>query len=189
MKMKYFHIILIIVSILVLGCEQPPLAEMDNAREAVFRAENDANAARYAAGTLDRARNALGLMQQEADSKRYEAAKTYAAEAIAAAEKAILDGSAGAQRAAGDSAALVSGLRREIDETSMNVSGARYSLMDLDYESLDRRIVNAHNTADQAEFEQASGNYQNAIDKAAAVRSDLANINQMVASAAVIRKK
>jgi len=187
MKTKIFYIVLIVL--IFLGCEQPPLAEMESAREAVFRAENDVNAALYAAGTLSRARSAIGQMQLEADSKRYESARTYAAEAVQAAEKAIIDGKAGAQRAASESSAVVSGLRQEIDQASSNVSGARYSLMDLNYDDLDRRLVNAHNTADQAEFDLAAGNFQNAIDKASTVRSDLANINQTVASAVVIKKK
>ena len=188
MKTKLLFIILIFL-LFFIGCEQPPSAEMESAMEAVFRAENDADAVFYAAGTLSRARSAIGHMQLEADSKRYDAARTYAAEAIAAAEKAIIDGRAGAQRAASESSALVSGLRQEIDQTSSNVSGARYSLMDLNYDDLDRRIINAHNTADQAEFDHAAGSYQSAIDKAEAVRSDLANINQAVASAVVIKKK
>ena len=187
--MNKVNFIFLILIVLFLGCEQPPLAEMESAVEAVFRAENDADAVMYASGTLARARNAIELMQQEAASKRYDAARTHAAEAIAAAEKAIIDGKAGAQRTVTDSSSLVSGLRQEIEETSKNVNGARYSLMDLDYDSLDRRIVNAHNTADQAEFDQAAGSHQSAIDKATVVRSELANINQIVANAAVIRKK
>ena len=187
--MNRFYYIFFVLFILFLGCEQPPTAEMDSAIEAVFRAENDADAVMYASGTLARARNAIELMQQEAASKRYDAARTHAAEAIAAAEKAIIDGKTGAQRTVTDSSSLVSGLRQEIEETSKNVNGARYSMMDLDYDSLDRRIVNAHNTADQAEFDQAAGSHQSAIDKAAAVRSELASINQIVSNAAVIRKK
>ncbi|MCL2266511.1 MAG: DUF4398 domain-containing protein [Treponema sp.] len=189
MKIKRLYFVLIIISIFLSGCEQPPLAEMESAREAVFRAENDENAVLYAAETLARARSAIDLMQQEADSKRYEAAKTHAAEAVAAAEKAIADGRAGSQRAGVGSISLISGLRQEIEETSKNVSSARYALMDLDYDALDRRIINAHNEADRAEFDQAAGKYQDAIDRAAAIRADLANINQMVANAAVIRKK
>jgi len=182
-------IFIIIVIVLLLGCEKPPLAEMDSAREAVFRAENDANAVQYAGGTLARAKDALGRMQAEADSKRYDAARTHANEAITAAEKAISDGNAAAQRAGTESASLISGLRSEIDETTSNVSSARYALMDLDYNELERGILNAHNTADRAEMDQSSGRYQDAADKARSVRADLANINQVVANAAPIVKK
>jgi len=185
-KFKYLFFILIVI---ISGCEQPPLAEMDSAREAVFRAENDADAVQYAAGTLARAQDALRRMQIEADAKRYDSARTLAAEAASAAEKAVNDGRAASQRAGVDSAALVNGLRSEIDETTSNVSAARYAQMDLDYESLDSRIVNAHNAADKAEADQAAGRYQDAANGAREVRSDLANMNQIVANAAPIRKK
>jgi len=181
--------ILFIVLIFAVGCAKPPLEEMDNAREAVFRAENDANAARYASGTLARARDAIGRMDGEANSKRYDSALTYAAEAIAAAERAIAEGRAGAERAGLDSASMVSGLRAEIEETSRNVNGARYSLMDLDYDALDRAIVGAHSDADRAEFDQAAGRFQDALDGARDVRMDLSRINQIVASAAAGGKK
>ena len=188
MKIKFYYFVFI-VFIFALGCANPPLAEMESAREAVFRAENDSDAVQYASSTLARARDAVRRMQSEADSKNYEAVKTLAAEAIAAAEKAIIDGRAGAQRAAGESALLVAGLRPEIYETSGNVSAARYSLMDLDYDALERSIINAHNTVDLAEADQAPGRYQDAIDKARAVRADLFSINQTVASAVIIVKK
>jgi len=187
MKIKLLYIL--IIPVFFLSCEQPPLALMDSAREAVFRAENDADAVQFAGGTLERAQDALRRMQTEADSKRYDAVRTLAEEAIAAAEKALIDGKAGAQRTGSDSTALLSGLRSEIDETTSNVSSARYAQMNLDYDALDRIIVNAHNTADRAEIDQAAGRYQDAIDKAKTVRADLANINQMVANAAPIVKK
>jgi len=188
MKIKFLYIVFA-VFFLILACDRPPLTEMDTAREAVFRAENDADAVQYAGGTLMRARDALRNMQTEADSKRYDSARNYANEAIAAAERAINDGRTGAQRAAAESSSIVSGLRSEIDETSRNVNGARYSQMVLDYDDLDRRIVNAHNTADLAQANQAAGRYQDAIDNARTVRSDLANVNQLVANAAVVLKK
>ena len=175
--------------VLVLGCARPPIAEMENAREVVFRAENDNNASQYAAGTLARARDALQRMQTEADNKRYDAAKTNAAEAISLAERAINEGRLGAERARENSDNLVTELRSDIEETERNVNGARYSLMDLDYDTLDREIVNAHDQADRAEVSQTNGRYQEAADIARDVRSNLVNINNRVANAAVIRKK
>jgi len=188
MKMKLIYTFCILAA-LVIGCASPPLTEMENAREAVFRAENDANAVQYAGGTLARARDSLRRMQDEADSKRYDAAKTHAAEAIAAAEKAIADGRAAAQRAGGESDALIASLRAEIQETERNLNGARYSQLVLDYNALDRAIVDAHSTTDQAEIDQAAGRYQQAMDRARIVRSDLTEINEKIANAATTRKK
>jgi len=188
MKVKLFYIFCI-VPILVMGCAKPPVEEMEKAREAVFKAENDANAVQYASGTLARARDAIKRMEMEADSKNYEAAKTNAAEAVLAAEKAINDGRISAQRAGEEAGSLISGLRVEIDETARNVAAARYSLLALDYDTLDKAIVNAHNMTDQAEVDQVMGRNQQALDKARTVRSNLNDINQKVANAATGRKK
>ncbi|MCL2440679.1 MAG: DUF4398 domain-containing protein [Treponema sp.] len=188
MKIKLFYI-LVIVSILLIGCEQPPLTEMENAREAVFRAENDSNAVEYAGGTLARARDSLRRMQEEADNKRYDAARTYASDAISTADRAIAEGRIAAQRVGGESDSLISTLRDEIEETFRNVNGARYSQLNLDYDSLDRTIMDAYNTADQAEADQAAGRHQQALDRARVVRSDLSDVNQSIAAAASARKK
>jgi len=188
MKLKLFYI-LIAVSVLIVGCAKPPLEEMDRAREAVFKAENDANAVQYAQGTLARARDALKRMQSDADSKNYDGAKTNAAEAIAAAEKAISDGRASAQRAGSEANSLISSLRLEIEETTRNLAGARYSNMALDYNSLDNAIIRAHETTDKAEIDQVMGRSQDALDKARIVRSDLSDINLKIANASTTRKK
>jgi hypothetical protein len=127
-------------------------------------------------------------MQIEADSKRYDAAKTLAAEAIAAADRAIADGKTGAVRAREEAASVLAGLSTELDETSRNVSGARYSQLDLDFDALDRDLRSAYNLADRAEADQAEGSYQDALDKAREVRANLFDINQKVATA-VPRKK
>jgi vacuolar-type H+-ATPase subunit D/Vma8 len=173
---------------LVMACAQPPEAEMQSAREAVFRAENDADAVQYGYGSLTRARSALSNMQAEADSKRYDAAKTHAAEAIAAAERAIADGKAGSNRVRSEASALINGLRNEIEETSRNINGARYSQVPLDYNALDQSIKNAYDTTEKAEVDHAMGRYQDALNKATEVRSTLSNINNMIANA-IVRKK
>jgi len=189
MKVKFIYIIFCVLLVFVIGCETPPVAEMDNAREIVFRAENDPNAALYAAGTLARARDALQRMEDESSNKRYDAAKTYAAEAISLAERAMADGRIGASRVRDTSNTLVSDLRYDIEETERNINGARYSLLVLDYDELDKEIIDAHNAADRAEVNQAAGRHQEAIDIARDVRTNLSNINDRVAGAATARKK
>jgi len=187
MKARYIPAVCLILA-LFLTCAKPPLAEMESAREAVFRAENDANASQYAASSLARARDALKNMEAAADSKRYDAAKTHAMEAIAAAEKAITDGVAASGRTKDEAASLVSTLVPEIEDTSRIVNGARYSQLDLDYDQLDSEIINAYDLSDRAENDQAQGRYQDAIDKAREVKADLFDINQRV-SGAVTRSK
>jgi len=182
MKVKFIYIICI-VSALVFSCAKPPLAEMESAKEAVFRAENDADAVAFASGTLTRARDSLRRMQVEADSKRYDAAKTHALEAKAMAEKAITDGKAAAIRAKDESSTLISGLRSELDETGRNLNGARYSQLNLDYNALNRDLNSASDTTDQAEADLAQGNFQDALEKGRQVRATLSDINQKIALA------
>jgi len=188
MKLKFIYI-LVILAVITVGCAQPPVAEMDKAKEAVFKAENDPYAVLYANTSLARARESLRKMQDEADSKRYAAAKAHALDAISAAEKAVADGRAGSQRAGGQTDALITTLRAEIDETSRNINGARYSNLALDYDTLDRGIVDAYATTDLAEIDQAAGRFDQAQDRARIVRSDLADINSKVANAVTKRKK
>ncbi|MCL2209071.1 MAG: DUF4398 domain-containing protein [Treponema sp.] len=188
MKLKNLFFILITI-FLAAGCAKPPIAEMENAREAVFRAENDNDAVLYGGSSLARARDALKRMQSEADSKRYDAARVNAAEAIAAAEKAIADGKTGVVKAKSDAVSAISGLKQEIDDTNRNVSAARYSLLDLDYNALDNSIRYAYSGYDQVEAAQAEGRYQDVVNKAMEVRSNLAGINSLVANAIPARKK
>jgi len=192
--MKVISIYIIIaVSLCLFGCATPPVEEMENARNAVSKAANDENAVRYASGTLARARDALKDMEDAAQSKRYDDAKKYAEEAIAAADKAIVDGRSAADRAVNitvaDSDFQASVLKEEIDKTSSDVANAQYRQLALDYASLFNTIENAYSTLDQAQVDNAAGRHQDAMDKAGIIRSALYNVNQAVANAAVSGRK
>lgn len=173
------------------GCAKPPTEEMNNAVEAVTRAENDADAATYAGNTLARARDALNRMQAEADSKRYDAAKTYASEAISAAERAIADGRAGAQRARAEAASLVESLGPLIAETDQGIKAAQAAGLPLDFAALGREFDAARNSSDQAEIALAGGQYRDAMEKGRNAQAGLNSINQELSGAvmAVSRKK
>jgi len=177
-----------LAAVLFLSCAKPPIAEMDSAREAVFAAENNADAAQYGTVSLDRARSAIRNMEDAANSKRYDAAKTYAAEAVTLAEKALTDGKAGAARIREEAASNLSSLRSEIEETSENVNGARYNQLALDFDDLDRGIRDAYVSYDQAESSMSNGMYKDALDKAMSVRAELAGINQKITNAVQRRK-
>lgn len=190
MKVKLIYIFCVVL-VLVLGCAKPPLAEMESAREAVFRAEADPDAVLYAGGSISRAKDSLKRMQAEADSKRYDAAKTHAADAITAAEKAIADGKAAAVRAKSESEALVGGLRPAIEEAERNLNGARYSNLRLNYNELSRDLDTASDTVDQAETDFLEGKYQDAINKGRTARSIIGDVNEKIslASTSVSKKK
>jgi hypothetical protein len=190
MKTKLIYLACILL-ILVSGCAKPPVAEMDSAREAVMRAENDRDAVVYGGGSLARARDSLRRMEVEANSKRYDAAKTLAAEAIAAAEKAIADGKTGAVRAREEAAALLSGLKPAIEETEQGINAARTAAMDLDYTELDQELTGARRDTQDAENAMADSEYQNALDKGRKARAALSDINYKLTNAvtAASRKK
>lgn len=172
--------------VLTLGaCAKPPAEEMNNAREAVTRAENDANAVLYAAGTLARARDALNRMDAEANSKRYDAAKTYATEAVTAAERAIVDGRAGAARARDEAASLVAGLRPAIAETGQGLKAAESAKLDLDYSVLNQDLETARFNTEQAEVALSGDQYQEALNKGRSAREGLNNIDQQLSTAAM----
>ncbi|MDR1575827.1 MAG: DUF4398 domain-containing protein [Treponema sp.] len=173
------------------GCARPPTEEMNNAVEAVTRAENDADAALYAGNALARARDALNRMQTEADSKRYDAAKSYASEAISAAERAIADGRTGAQRVREEAAALVAGLGPLIAETDQGIKAARAAELPLDFAALGREFGAARDSSDQAEAALSGGQYRDALEKGRDAQAGLGRINQELSGAvmAVSRKK
>ncbi|MCL2273263.1 MAG: DUF4398 domain-containing protein [Treponema sp.] len=187
--MRKIGSLLIILLVLAVGCVKPPTEEMENARDAVFRAQNDPAANEYAMNTLVRARIAIQRMDEEAANKNFDMAKTHAAEAIALAQRAINEGKQGAGRSETSTSSAVINLRPEIEETQRNINGARYSNLKLDYDALDRDMIKAHNDADRAEASQADGRVQEAQDIAREVRANLAAINQKVAGAASSRKK
>jgi len=191
MKLRQIYAAALVAALtaaVVTGCAKPPVAEMDSAREAVFAAENDADAAQYGTVSLERARTAIRNMEDAANSKRYDAAKTFAEEAISAAEKAKTDGKAAAARVREEAASNLSSLRSEIEETSVNVNAARYNQLALDYNDLDKGIKNAYVSYDQAESSMSAGMYKDALDKALSVRAELADINQKITNAVQRRK-
>jgi flagellar biosynthesis/type III secretory pathway protein FliH len=180
-----------ILALIISSCAKPPVAEMDSAREAVLRAENDQDAVLYAGSSLTRARDALRRMENEANSKRYDAARTYAAEAVAAAEKAVADGKTGAARARDQAATMLDGLGLAINETGRNLNAARSARLDLDYQQLNSELDSALRNLDLAEIDNVMGRYGEAVDKGRNARASIGSINQQIsnASTSVSRKK
>jgi hypothetical protein len=171
------------------GCAKPPVEEMDAALSAVTRAENDPDAAAYAGNTLIRARDALASMRTAAEAKQYDSARTYAAEAVNAAEKAVTDGRAAAERAREEVAALTALLPEAFAETDRAVKAAEGKNIDL--AAISRDLEAARRMMDQAVVAEAGGNYREALEKGQAARSALGDIRAKLSAAAmaVSRKK
>ena len=175
----------LIVALLTMACAKPPTEQINDATEAVARAENDIDAITYAGNSIARARDALARMQTEVDSKRYDSAKSYAAEAIAAAERAVSEGRAGAERARTEAAALVTGLPPLVAETGQGIGAAFAADLDLDFDSLNRNFDTACRTTEQAQEALSDSRYEDAIRLGRSARSELTGINQQLSSAAM----
>jgi len=169
---------IILISTLICACSTPPREEMENANDAVTRAENDADAVTYASNILVRARDALTRMQNEADSKRYDAAKTYAAEAVMQAERAIAEGKTGAERAKADAENLINSLPGPLAETSNALDAAwNAEKVRLDFAALTADMEAARHTYEDARQSLQNNHFRDAMSQGQTVRSLLSGIN------------
>jgi len=167
------------------ACSAPPTEEMQRARDAVTRAENDADAVAYAGNTVVHARDALTRMQDEADSKNYDTAKEYALEAINSANKAIADGQSAKERSKAEASALLDSVQNSLAETSNAINNAR-SVPDiqLDFNAITQDTDEARQIYGEAQQSFQDGNNPDAIAKGQAVRGQLADINTTINEAA-----
>ena len=189
--MKKLHLILPVVLIMILAaCATPPTEEMNRAKDAVTRAESDANAVAYAPTALTLARDALTRMQNESDAKRYEAAKNFAEEAIRNAERAIAEGRSGAGRAKEEAESLINSLPPQLAETSNSLNAAKeVQGIQLDFAVLQADLESAYRTYDDARQSLQVQNYTDAIMHGQTVRSVLAGINGRLTGGAVVASR
>jgi hypothetical protein len=176
---------------LITACAKPPTEEMEAARTAVARAENDPDVAVYAVSTLARAREALSNMEAEALAKRYDTARNYASEAVTNADKAISDARTTMTRARDDSANALNALRNAITETDSTIAQGKRSRLSLDWDQIDRDFAGAMTVAGEAEAAAAANYYRNVVERANTARTALGAITAQIsgASLAVTRKK
>jgi hypothetical protein len=186
-------ILLLFGLVIALGaCAKPPTAEMEAAEAAVTRAENDPDAAAYADSALARARNALTRAQTEVKAKRYDSAKTYAAEAVSTAEKAVSDGRAAAARAKEEAGALLTQVKELLTDTENALENAKtVPLVQLDFPALTGDLDGARNNISQADAANNTNRPREALDKGRAARSALGDIQNKIGDGvrAVSRKK
>ena len=186
MKRIFSAICVAFVFVLAISaCSAPPTEEMQRARDAVTRAENDADAVAYAGNTVVHARDALTRMQDEADSKNYDTAKEYALEAINSANKAIADGQSAKERSKAEASALLDSVQNSLAETSNAINNAR-SVPDiqLDFNAITQDTDEARQIYGEAQQSFQDGNNPDAIAKGQAVRGQLADINTTINEAA-----
>ncbi|MDR0758637.1 MAG: hypothetical protein LBF74_00795 [Treponema sp.] len=179
-----------VVSLMVLGfiiflggCAKPPTEDMEAATEALIRAENDPDAVAFGETSLNRARDAIFRMRQEANAKRYDAAKAYAAEAVSAAGKAVSDGRAAAQRARDEAEGLIASIQNSLTETEGLLSNAKGNGLELDYEVLGQGMEDARGVIDQAEA-AAVTRPREAVEMSQAARAALSDIRGQISQGA-----
>ena len=191
-KFKFAFLIVFVLSCILSACARPPTEEMKKAEDAVTIAEHDADAVTYAPNTLMNARDAITKMYSEADAKRYESAKNYAAEAISSAERAINDGRTGAIRAREEAANLINSLGGLIKETTDALNAARQvPNIQLDFDALSWNLDASRRLYDDARQSLQDNNFRDAVAKAENARSLLSGINVRITEAvqATSRKK
>jgi hypothetical protein len=167
------------------ACSAPPTEEMQRARDAVTRAENDADAVAYAGNTVIHARDALTRMQDEADSKNYDTAKEFAIEAINSANKAIADSQSAKERSKTEASTILNSVQSSLAETSNAINNARnVPDIQLDFNTLTQETDEARDTYGEAQQSFQDGNNPDAIAKGQAARGQLADINTKINEAA-----
>jgi len=182
--------VVFIFALVVSACSAPPTEEMQKARDAVTRAESDADAVAYAGNSIVRARDALTRMESEADSKNYDTAKEFAAEAINNAERAIADGQSAKERSRSEAAALLDSLQSLIAETLSAINNARsVPNILLDFDVLTQDMDEARRAYDEARQSFQAGNYQDTVTKGQTARAFLSSINTMISDAAFITSR
>ena len=183
--MKKIFFILFGLGLIFCACTKPPTEEMNRAIETLNRAENDVNALLYAPNYLARARESLLLMQEDADSKRYDSAKIHAAEVVSYAERAVREGNTAAAQAGNEANDLLNSLTMSIRETDSNIKTAKdLPNILLDFNSLDGMLESAKGTYENAQQSLSAENYPDVINQGQAVRSILSDINTQISQAA-----
>ena len=184
--MKKIIFVLFGMGIILLACARPPTEEMNRAIQALDRAENDTGALLYAPNYLSRAREALTMMQEEANSKRFDSARNHAEDVIANAERAITEGSIAARRAEDEALNLLNGLRAPLAEMESYLNAARQEEnILLDFDPLDELLETARAGYESAQQSLSEGDYPDAIDKGQVVRSILGDVNNQLSQAAL----
>jgi HEPN domain-containing protein len=169
------------LAVVLAACAKPPTAEIEAAEAAVAKAENDPDVAAYAESTLNRARNALSRAHTEVNAKRYDSAKSYAAEAVSAAEKAINDGRAAASLSREEANTLLAQVKQLLAETDTALENARkVPRVRLEFPALTDGIDSARNDISQAEAANNANRPRESLEKSRSARSTLGDIRSRI---------
>lgn len=192
-KTMIFTALAAVALVVYLGsCAKPPQAEIDAAKEAVAKAESDADAPVYAAETLASAKDSLSRTLKESEAKRYDQAKALALETVQIAEKAISDGKAGKERAKTSAASTIESVKSDVADAEKALAGARKTRgVKLDFAAVASEIDAVKKNLAAAESDFNNGAYKYALEKAESAQAAIRDITGRISTAvrAVSRKK
>jgi len=191
-KLLHAAVVAIALAAFLGSCAKPPQAEIDAAKEAVAKAESDADAPVYAAATLESAKEALSRTLKEAEAKRYDQAKALALETVQIAEKAIADGKTGKERAKASAASTIAAVKTALADAEKALAAARKTRgVKLDFAAVAAELAAAGKTLASAEADFNNGAFKYALEKSESAQSAVRGITGRIADAvrAVSKKK
>jgi hypothetical protein len=183
--MKYAKVFLpIVLALLVGACAKPPQADIDAARTAVADAAKNADIVAYAPDTLKSAQDKLAQMETELTAKHYDKVKALAQDAKATAGTAASDAAKGKEKAQADATALIAALKQALPEASKKLADARRVRgIKLDFAGLTKQLSDAQAAVADADKDLTDGNFDMALQKAAAVQAQLSDGEKAIADA------
>jgi hypothetical protein len=178
--------------VLFASCAKPPKAEMDAAEAAVARAEANPDVVAYASDELQKAKKALDDMHGEAAAKRYDKAKSLAAEASSDAAAAIAAAPAGKERAKAKASELIASVRQSLPKAEkLLASAAKVKKASFDFAAKSADLQGAKTAIADAEVLFGKEDYAGSIDKASAAQKVIADLQSEIGAAvqSATRKK
>ncbi len=194
--MKYLGLLLASAMLALVSCEKPPQPEIDAAAMAFQASAKDPDVITYAPDSLRAAQEKRDTLQAELDAqakrgvlmRRYDAAKTLAAEAKAMAEQAATDAARAKLQSRTDAEALIAGFAAAIPAFEGKVWAARRVRgVKLDPDILSMAEATRTALAD-AQNDLASGAFAAAKAKALTIQEKLADGESRINEAIMVAK-
>jgi hypothetical protein len=187
----FLGIAVLACALFIAACASPPTDEMNAARNALSQAQNDPDASTYAGNEVSQAADLVSQMESAAASRKYDQAKTLAAQAVSTAKKAISDGQAAAGAAKNNASTLLSQVKQQYSQTQTSLNNAKTGKLALDYDGMQKELSTAQTNIDAANVSFNNSRYNDATSTLQTVRTNLTSLQARIASGAqaVTRKK
>jgi hypothetical protein len=172
----------LLLALMLAGCEKPPQAEIDAAAAAVSIAEADQNALTYGSAALERAKTALSQAYLSVENKRYDEAKTFADETVAAAERAVEDGKIGLARRIAEVEGVIGKAQTELETAEAAVEAAALKAPSPDIQAHRVSLQEVRGILVSSQEDLTAQRFQDASSKAESVRSAAAAVVSALSS-------